>query len=343
MQLNADQLAAHLKRGPAPAYLITGDEPLLAQECADAIRGAAQAAGFGARELHTVESGFDWDALYADTRSGSLFAARRLIELRLPTAKPGEHGAKTLIDMLDNPSPDLVLLVIAGKLEKQARTSKWVGAFERAGAVLTLYPIEPRQLPGWIDRRLRSRGITPGPGVAEMLAHYTEGNLLACAQEIEKLAMLEQRAIGVDDIAGNLGDNARFSVYALTDACLAGDSITVARIVRALADEDAAPALVLWALVREIRELTRMAAALGAGRAEAQVLEEFRVWQRRKPLVSRALKRTPLDGWYQLVRAGAAADRVIKGRAPGNAWLELEKLALALAGVKAGRGKNANG
>ena len=340
MQFNADQLAAQLKRGLAPAYLITGDEPLLAQECADAIRAAAHAAGFGEREIHSVESGFDWDALYAATRAGSLFAARRIIELRLPTAKPGEQGAKMLVELLADPSPDQVLLVLAGKLDKQARAAKWVAAFERAGAVLTLYPIEARQLPAWIERRMRARGLNPGPGVAEMLAHYTEGNLLACAQEIDKLAMLDSREVGADDITGNLGDNARFNVYALADSCLAGDTATVLRILRSLRAEDEAPALILWALAREVRELARMAAVIAGGRAEAQVLDEYRVWQRRKPLVSRALKRTPLDAWYGLVRTAARADRVIKGRAAGDTWLALENLALGLCGFRALRARN---
>lgn len=334
MQLSADQLSAHLKRGLAPAYLITGDEPLLAQECADAIRAAASAAGFGEREIYTVESGFDWAALYADTRSGSLFAARRLIELRLPTGKPGEEGAKTLIELTADPSPDLVLLVIAGKLDKQAKAAKWVAAFERAGALITLYPIEARQLPTWIERRMQARGLKPGPGVAELLARYTEGNLLACAQEIDKLALLDEREVSADDIVGNLGDNARFSVYALADACLTGDVATVARILRSLRAEDEPATLVLWALVREIRELARMASAIAAGRAEAQVLDEYRVWQRRKPLISRALKRTPFAAWHQLLRAAANADRVAKGRAAGDIWLELESLALALAGLR---------
>ncbi|MBI3896683.1 MAG: DNA polymerase III subunit delta [Gammaproteobacteria bacterium] len=336
MPLNADQLAGQLKRGLASVYLISGDDPLTTQECADAIRTAAQAAGFGNRELYTVESGFDWSALYADTRSGSLFAARRLIELRLPTAKPGEEGAKTLVELAADPSPDLILLVIAGKLDKQAKSAKWVTALDNAGVMITIYPVEPRQLPAWIERRMRARGLTPGPGVTEMLAHYTEGNMLACAQEIDKLAMLDSRQVSADDIAGNLSDNARFSVYALTDACLAGDVGVVLRILRSLKTDGEAPALVLWALVREIRELARIAAAIVAGRNEAQVLDEYRVWQRRKPLVQKVLRRTPADAWPQMIRAAARADRVVKGRRAGDVWLELELLALALGGLRSG-------
>jgi DNA polymerase-3 subunit delta len=334
MQIGPEQLQAQLKRKLAPIYFIAGDEPLLAQECVDAIRAAAHAAGFDERQVYTVESGFDWAGLYAETRAGSLFAERRLIELRLPTGKPGEEGAKTLIELCGDPSPDIVFLVVTGKLDKQARAAKWAAALERAGVAVTLYPIDTRQLPAWIERRMRARGLAPGPGVVDMLAHHTEGNLLACAQEIDKLAMLTTGAVSVDDIAGNLGDNARFSVFALADAALAGDTNGLARILRVLKAEGEAPVLVLWALAREARELARMAQAIASGRSEAQVLDEFRVWQRRKPLVHEALTRTTLGEWNDLVSAAARADRVAKGRRAGDVWLELESLALALGGLR---------
>jgi len=335
MQVAPEQLAAHLERGLAPVYFISGDEPLTAQECADAVRRAAAAAGFGERRVYTVESGFDWSGLQADARSGSLFAQRRLIDLRLPSGKPGEEGARTLAAMAADPAPDVLLLVTTGRLEKAARGAKWVAALERAGVAVTVYPIDAAQLPRWIERRMRAAGLVPGPGVVEMLAHFTEGNALACAQEIDKLALAGPREVSADDIAGNLGDNARFNVYALADAALKGDGAAILRVLRVLAAEGEAPVLVAWALVREIRELARMSAAIAAGRSEAQVLDEFRVWQRRKALVRRALARTVPEAWYGLVRAAARVDRVVKGRQAGDAWLELERLALALGGVRA--------
>ena len=334
MQIAMDQLPGQLKRKLAPVYFISGDEPLTAQECVDAIRNAAHAAGFSERKVYTVEPGFDWAGLYAETRAGSLFAERRTIELRLPTGKPGEEGGKTLIELCDDPSPDIILVVTTGKLDKSARGAKWAAALERAGIAVTLYPLEARQLPAWIDRRMRARDLTPGPGVVDMLAHYTEGNLLACAQEIDKLAMLTSGDVSVDDIAGTLGDNARFSVFALADAALAGDTVGLARMVRVLKAEGEAPALVSWALTREVRELGRMAQAVASGRNESQVLDEFRVWQRRKPLVRQALARTTLNEWHDLVCAAARADRVVKGRSAGDVWLELESLGLALGGLR---------
>lgn len=330
MQLSPDQLSAHLKRGLAPVYLIAGDEPLIAQESADAIRAAARAAGFGERELHTVEAGFDWDAFYASTRVGSLFAARRMVELRLPTGKPGDAGGKVLAQLADEAAPDLLVLIVSGKLDKGARAAKWVGAIERAGVVLVLYPIEVGQLPGWIARRMRARGLTPGEGVSELLAHYFEGNLLACAQEIDKLALAGARAVDVDDIEGNLGDNARFNVFGLADACLAGEPVQLLRILGSLKAEGVAPVLVLWALAREARELAGLAGAVAAGRPEAEVLDK--VWMRRRPLIRKALQRATAPHWLDAIAQAARADRAIKGQGEGEAWHELECLALAIAG-----------
>lgn len=335
MQLNADQLAQHLKRGLAPVYLVTGDEPLLVQESADAVRATARTQGFGERELHVVDAGFDWLAFYAGTRAGSLFADRRFIELRLPTGKPGEAGTRTLVEIAQESSPDLLLLVVTGKLDKGARAAKWVLALERAGVMVTAYPVDAPQLPAWIARRMRASGIVPGLGVAEMLAHYMEGNLLACVQEIEKLALAGLTNVSSDDIAGLLGDNARFSVYGLSDACLAGERATSLRILRSLEADGTAPALVLWALVREARELARMSGAMAAGRTEAQVLEEFKVWPRRRTLVRKALARRNAGGWREVLQAAAHVDRIVKGRAEGSPWLELERLALAIAGQAA--------
>lgn len=331
MQLPAEQIAVHLRKGLAPVYLVSGDEPLLAQEVLDAIRAAARAAGFE-HEVYTVEAGFDWDGFYNATREGSLFAPRRLLDLRLPSGKPGEAGGAVLAQLAEEAPSDIVLAVSTGKLDKGARAAKWIGAIERAGVAVTVYPIEAAQLPAWITRRMRARGLTPAAGVAELLAHHMEGNLLACAQEIDKLALEGARGLSLDDIDADLSENARFNVFGLADACIAGDAARAARIVRSLAAEDAAPTLVLWALAREARDLSQLAAQLDSGRPEAEVLDK--VWMRRRPIVRRALKRMPAAAWRRVLAQAAHVDRVIKGRAVGDAWHELERLALAMAGMQ---------
>ncbi len=337
MQINPDQLINHLKRGLAPIYLVYGEETLLVEEGCRAIRDAAHAAGFQERQVLTVESGFDWNALFASMQTLSLFSERRVIELRLPTGKPGEAGAKILTEIAANPPADTVLVVSCGKLEKQTREAKWVKALEGAGVAVAVYPLEAAQWPMWIRRRMEQKGLKPGPGVVDLLAHLMEGNLLACAQEIDKLAMLFGAGeVGLDDIEGNLGDNARYNVYALVDASLRGEPAAVERILKNLRGEGVEPALILWALARETRELAQMAAMIAAGQPVMRALETRRVWAKRKPLVSAALKRLSRESTQDLLRRAARADRVLKGRGRGEVWQELQCLALGLSGLKTG-------
>lgn len=341
MPINADQLAPSLKRGLAPVYFVHGDEPLLVREAADAIRNAATAAGFSERQVLTVESGFDWNSLSASTQNLSLFAERRLIELHLPTGKPGEVGAKQLVEYAAAPPPDTLLLVIAGKLEKAARESRWAKALDAAGAMVIAWPVETGQLPGWIARRMLARGLKPGAGVTELLAYQMEGNLLACDQEIEKLAMLwgtapggAPRTVAIEEIEGVLSDNARFSVFQLADASLKGEARVVLRMLESLRAEGMEPMLVLWALTREARALASLSARVAAGESVERALDAARVWSRRQPLVRQALKRLTPAAWLGVMQRAARIDRVIKGRATGDIWRELQNLALAMGGLR---------
>ena len=340
MQVNSDQLVSQLRRGLAPVYFVHGDEPLLVREAADAIRAAATAAGFSERQVLTVESGFDWNSLFASTQNLSLFAERRLIELHLPTGKPGEAGAQQLAQYAAAPPPDTLLLVIAGKLEKATRESRWAKALDAAGAMVIAWPIETAQLPGWIARRMLARGLKPGAGVTELLAYHMEGNLLACDQEIEKLAMLwstspngAPRAVAVEEIEGALSDNARFNVFQLADAALKGEARVAMRMLESLRAEGIEPVLVLWALTREARSLASLSVRVAAGESAEQALDAVRVWSRRKPLVRQALKRLAPTVWLGILQRAARVDRVIKGRAAGDTWRELQNLALAMSGL----------
>lgn len=335
MPIGPDQLAGQLRRGLAPLYFLYGDEPLLIDEAMQAIRAAA--AQYGEREVVDVEPGFDWNAFYASLQSGSLFATRRLIELRLPTGKPGDAGGKILTELAQSPPADVVLVLRAGKLDRAVRVTKWAKAFEAAAVTVAVYPLERGQLPGWIARRMRAAGLVPGAGVAERLAYHVEGNLLAGAQEIEKLALLfGAKELSLDDIEGVLSDNARYSVFALSDACLRGARAESLRILRTLKAEGEAPALVCWTLVREVRLLARLAGDIAMGANLEQVLDANRelVWAKRRAVVSQALKRGNVKQWRSLLQQAARADRIVKGRAPGEPWQTLECLALALGGTR---------
>ena len=263
----------------------------------------------------------------------SLFAERRLVELRLPGGKPGEAGAKVLREYAANPPDGDVLLVISGKIDKDAQRSKWYTALDQAGVTVQVWPLSTAQLPAWIERRMHARKMRPSAEAVALLAERVEGNLLACAQEIEKLLLLHgSGTVDAEAVSAAVSDSARYSVYDLVDRALAGDATAVTRVLRGLQGEGEEPIVVLWALSREIRALAAMAEALQRGTGLEQVLVANKVWENRKSLVRAALKRNPPRTLRRLLQQAGRADRVIKGVAAGNKWDELQRLALGLAG-----------
>lgn len=338
MKLRPEQLDAHLAGRLAPVYLVSGDEPLLVQETCDAIRAAARARGYGERVVFGVEPGFDWAELRETAAGLSLFAAQRLIELRMPGGKPGEAGAKVLADYAGRPPGDTLLLLSLPRLDKAAQSTRWCAALEQAGVLLQLWPPTPAQLPGWLAQRMRARGLQPTPAAAAALAGRVEGNLLAGVQEIEKLLLLHgPGAVDEAGVMAAVADSARFDVYALADSALAGDAARCLRILRVLQGEGVEPVLIGWALTREIRLLAALAQGLARGGKPFALYQQHRVWEKRQPLVEQALKRHSLAQWWGLLRQCARVDRVIKGRAAGNAWDDLLQLCVMTAGVKTER------
>ncbi|MGD8999563.1 MAG: DNA polymerase III subunit delta [Granulosicoccaceae bacterium] len=340
MKLKAEQLDSHLAAGLVPVYIVSGDELLLVQEAADAIRAAARQQGYATRELMHVDKSFDWQQLLDAAGTMSLFAERKIVELRMPTGKPGDAGRKALMAWCERPPEDTLLLIITGKLDAATQKTKWYTTLEQAGVALTLWPLELRQLPGWLGARLRQRGLEADAAALDLLAERVEGNLLAAAQEIEKLHLLHgEGRLRVDDIADAVTDNARFDIYRLMDTALEGDSLKTARTLERLREEGIEPVLVLWVIARELRTLAQMAtdcAPPGGGRPDPaavdQAMTRARVWQRRKILIKKALMRHGPKRWQAFVLAAGHADKVIKGQAPGNVWDELLQLCLAVTG-----------
>ncbi len=333
MQLKPEQLDVHLKKNLAPLYFISGDEPLRVLEAADAVRGAARGHGFDEREVLTVQAGFDWGSLLAEAGNLSLFAQRRIIDLRLPTGKPGKEGAEALRAFAEHPPEDTLLLITAGKLDTSARKSKWVQALDRAGVVTYVWPLNAREIGSWVQARMRKCGLQPTPDAVRMLSERVEGNLLACVQEIDKLFLLQGAGpVGAGDITALVADHARYDVFTLVDSALAGQASRSVRILNGLQAEGVAPPVVLWALAREIRQLTAMAGELEKGQDISAVLGRHRVWANRKAQVGAALKRLPQASCKRLLRQCASLDRLCKGQAAGNAWDELLQLTLQMAG-----------
>jgi len=315
-------------------YVVSGDEPLLVAEACAAIAGTAAKAGYE-RNVLTVESGFDWQDFSVQMHSPSLFSPRALYELRISNGKPGEAGAAALAAFAAAPPAQTTLLVVLPKLDKAAQQSTWFKALDAAGMWIAVWPLEANQYPAWIGARLRGHGLTFAPEVPTRLAFLFEGNLLACAQEIDKLALLfKDGALALADLDAVLSDQSRFSVYAWVDACLDGDAGAVLHRLARLREEGVEPILLVWALARELRQMSELANGMAQGKAETALFAQYRVFSNRQALLRRALQRIPRTHWSRVLARLARIDRINKGRAQGDAWIELEALGLRLCGVR---------
>jgi DNA polymerase-3 subunit delta len=334
LKLYPEKLAGHLQKQLLPVYLVSGDEPLLVQECGDMIRASARAAGCNEREVYDAGAKFDWNELLGGASAMSLFAERKLTELRLPSGKPGAEGSKALCEYLEMAGGDDVLLIIAGKIDRQSTNSKWYKALDKAGAVIQLWPVSPQELPRWLGQRIRAAGLRIDNEALQLLAERVEGNLLAAVQEVEKLKLLaNDDHITVDTITQGVLDNARYNLFGMVDSALAGDAAGSLRMLRGLRGEGSEASVVLWALAREIRALADMRSDCDRGQSVQQVLAARRVWKNRIPLVQGALQRHNRASLAALVERAAATDGSIKGFADGNPWDNLESLVTGLCRV----------
>lgn len=335
MKIRGDALATRLAKGLGPLYVLSGDEPLLVEEALEAIRARARENGCDERETHFVERSFDWDAFGAGLQGMSLFSSRRLIELRLPTGKPGEAGARFLAALAARPDTGNVLVLLLPRLDSATARSKWAAALAEAGVWLDLPPPGRAELPGWLRGRLRRLGLGADDEAVELLASLVEGNLLAARQELDKLALLaDGTPIGMEAVRESVADGARFDVFQLADAALAGDVGRTVRVARGLQREGEAEVLVLWSLVREILGLAAVFARMREGRDAQSALEAAGIWRSRHDLYRRALRGRSASDVARLVRAAAQADLVLKGARPGVAWNALHEVALELAGAR---------
>ncbi|MCV6638640.1 DNA polymerase III subunit delta [Candidatus Albibeggiatoa sp. nov. NOAA] len=336
MKLKSNQLQQHLQQhGLSPVFFLTGDEPLQMMECGDAIRQYARQNGFAERVILTVEQGFSWTSLSDEANNLSLFAQRRLIELRLSNKSLGTDGAKALQAYLQHPPTDTVLLITANKQDANKQKSKWFSALDKAGVIIQIWPIDAKRLPDWVSQRLRQQGLQANQEVAHFIAERSEGHLLACSQEIEKLKLLYgEGQLDLQQVIDAIADNARFEIFDWVDTILAGNVKRGVRQLNGLRSEGFEPILITWALDKEIRNLAHIAYALQNGQPAEQVLRKHRVWDSRKSLIKNAVKRHPVTKWYRFLKQTAKIDQIIKGMAAGNVWDELLKLAVQVAGVK---------
>jgi DNA polymerase-3 subunit delta len=349
MQLRLDALEAHLAKGLARLYVVYGDEHLLVQEACDRIRAAARAAGFTERSVFTVERSFDWSTLLGASQSMSLFGDRQLVELRVPTGKPGKEGGEALKTLASADNPDVLMLVTLPRLDAATQKSAWFTALLEAGAALRVDPVERAQLPNWVGQRLalqnqRVAAGEEGRRALAFIAERVEGNLLAAHQEIQKLALLYPAGtLTLDQVQDAVLNVARYDVFKLNEAMLGGDVGRLARMLDGLKGEGEAAVLVLWALTEELRMLLRVKRGLAAGKPLAILLRENRVWGPRERLVGPALTRVTEAQLEAGLALAAVLDRQVKGLSgsapsarkrvplPPDAWDGLFELAALVA------------
>ena len=355
MQVRADQLAGHLQKSLRPLYTVWGDEPLLAQEAGDAIRSAARASGCTERQVHTVAGAhFDWSGLLGASMAMSLFSDRQLIEIRIPSGKPGKDGSDALQRYCERLGDDVVTLVQLPRLDRSQQTSAWFGALDAAGVTVRVDPIERKALPQWLAQRLASQGqrVQGGEAGQRTLAFFAdriEGNLLAAHQEVQKLGLLYPAGeLSFEQIEAAVLNVARYDVFKLGEAVLAGQVARALRMLEGLQAEGEAAVLVHWTLTEDIRALKRVKDALATGKPLPMALREARVWGAKERLFERVV---PLLGdatVAHLIEAAQVCDGLVKGLKhpdwPNDPWDGLKRLVLMLvqhtsAAPAAGRGR----
>jgi DNA polymerase-3 subunit delta len=334
MRLKPEQLGAELEKGLVPVYFISGDESLQLGELADAVRKAARQAGFLTREVLSAETGFEWNDLTVAADSYSIFSDKKILDLRLPSGSPGTEGSKVLTAYCERLPADTVLLVTAGKLAGAALKTRWFQALDKAGVVIQVWPLDGPDLIRWLQQRMLRRGLNADPEGLKVLASRVEGNLLAAAQEVEKLYVLygsghltEQQILDV------VADSSRYDVFKLIDCVLGASIKRIFKVLPALQAEGVAAPVVLWALTREARTLIKIKRAIAQGQNRDLVFKKNQIWDKRKSLVDHALRRLSEQDLNTVLLLSAKADRQIKGQQQGNAWETLRIICLTFASV----------
>ncbi len=338
MQVSLSSLPARINEGIAPLHLIHGPELLLVEEALDRIRNAAREQGYTERLRYMVEAGFDWHVLAQESQMMSLFSEKKLIELRMPSGKPGETGARALVEYANDPADDTALVVISGALDKRGKNTKWFKAVDAAG-ITTECPLVPAgRLCDWLNRRMSETGLKYDYEVVERVAHLAEGNLLAAAQEINLLKLLcDGEKITLESANRIISDHARFNAFALIDACLAGAVERALRILQNLKREGIEPVIILWALTREVRVVCRISAtAEQTGKTPQSLFRQHGIWSSRAHLVNTALKRLDNTGWEDILIHLNHAELVARGATPRlrkDIWEEIESVVVGMCGL----------
>lgn len=332
MKITADKITSQLSKGLSPVWFITGDQPLLVGEAIDAVRAGAREAGFDERVSHVADGRYNWDKVFDGLDNLSLFASRKIIEIQIATGKPGRDGSDAIVDLVADPPPDTLFIISSPKLDGAGKNSKWAKTLARDAVYVEVRSPGPGQLQGWLRGRLRAEGLECDAEGLELLAQRIEGNLLAAQQEISKLALLaDHNQVTAETVQRSVADGSRFDVFQLADAAIGQDLPRAIRILYGLRNEGVAPELTLWALVRETNTLLVLWTRVEQGTPLGRAMQQARVWQKKEPLLSRALDSHDEGSIRRLVAKASQTDRIIKGASPGLPWNALLELVLLIA------------
>lgn len=334
MRIKPESLSNDLARGLKPCYLISGEEALLSNEAADLIRLEARNKGFAERQIFHADS-IKWDDFLSESQAMSLFADKRIMELRIPNSKPGTEGSKALVQFAETIPEDILLLVITGKLDRSQQKSKWITRLENSGAHIQVWPVDQKFMPGWLTQRLKAKGIHADRDAVNILAERVEGNLLAAQQEVEKLALLISGSVDAAQMADLVVNSARYGVFTLVDRCLAGNTLEAITNLQGLQEEGTEATLVLWALTKEVRQLVQIKDACDQGHSLEAAIRNAGVWQKRQPLVHKAARRTAPKQAAELLKLCKMCDQAIKSNQHGDPWLKMKSLVMGLSGEPA--------
>jgi DNA polymerase III subunit delta len=331
VKIRIDQLDTHLQKNLASIYLVSGDEPLQRQECVDAIRRAGQTRGYLEREILDGESGMDWGRVSMAARERSLFGDQRILDLRL-SQKPDREGQTLLTRISAELSEDILLIIQLPKLTGKEQQAAWFQKLEAKGVFIQVWPLEGDRLIRWLDQRMNSQGLLADQSGLRLLAARVEGNLLAAAQEIEKLRILHGSGQVTDAmILASVADSARFDVFDLAEEILTGRLTRIRRILSGLKNEGIAPQVALWSITRELRLANRLKREMAEGKSFETLANTHRLWDRHKNAMQMALNRLTLPLIRDALVRAATIDRIGKGLAPGDAWDALWILCVLIA------------
>lgn len=340
MKIKAAQLRNQLETEPKPVYWISGDEPLLLQESADLVRRYARDNAFEDREIFHAGRGFDWQQFTQSTSNLSLFADKKLLELRLENARLDDMGKSVLLNYIQHPAPDFIVLITSPRLEAAVMNTGWFKKLEAGAVIVQIWPLGIDDLPDWLDRRLQHHHIKATADALQLLVERVEGNLLAAVQEVEKIRLFlgedgsNSTRLDKDTVIELVADSSRYNPFTLIDAALAGDGRRVIRIVNGLRNEGAEPLMLVGAVCAELRRLLPMLQRMEDGQSATSVMKSARINFKRTQVVSRALQRMRPDLIYILLDQARKVDYAAKGLSGNDPWIELDNLFLHMSGIR---------